>query len=168
MSFEELANDRVTIEKPNGTTTGPHHSVVEATEVTILGADADCEPGDVVCRKLPSGRIERLVVLDATFSPGLHEIPSVWQLKVRKESARPEVEGSRPHITIHQAHGVQIGDHNTQTVVGALTALVKEIEVADAPAAAKVEAKTRLKRFLEHPLVTSVLGAAAGSVLSKL
>jgi hypothetical protein len=44
--------------------------------------------------------------------------------------------------------------------------LVKEIESADASDDEKQEAKIRLKEFLKHPLVVSILGSAAASIVA--
>lgn len=46
--------------------------------------------------------------------------------------------------------------------------LVKMIDSTDASHAAKDQAKSHLKRFLEHPLVVSVLGTSAASILPML
>ncbi len=50
------------------------------------------------------------------------------------------------------------GDSNTLTLSG----LAKAIESAAAPPQAKEEAKTLLKKFLDHPLVSAIAGSAVG------
>lgn len=63
-------------------------------------------------------------------------------------------------INIHSAQAIQIGDHNTQQVTIAIQSLVQQIESAEASPKEKSEALELLQRFLAHPLVASVVGAA--------
>jgi hypothetical protein len=63
---------------------------------------------------------------------------------------------------------VQIGDGNTQDVRVHVEALVRAIDASNGSAADKAEAKTRLARLLEHPLVAAVAGAAAGAAITGL
>ncbi|MCI5219051.1 MAG: hypothetical protein D3914_07630 [Candidatus Electrothrix sp. LOE2] len=51
-----------------------------------------------------------------------------------------------------------IGSNNTLT----LSELVKAVESADASPQEKEEAKSLLRKFLEHPLVSAIAGGAAG------
>lgn len=67
-------------------------------------------------------------------------------------------------INIHGAQSVQVGDHNTQNMINSFEALVKKIESSEAPPEQKEEAKGILRKFLEHPAVVSVIGAAAGAI----
>lgn len=52
----------------------------------------------------------------------------------------------------------QIGHGNTQNIQNILTQLIEQIEASDAPEEQKQEAKSRLTKFLEHPLVCSIVG----------
>ena len=123
--------------------------------------------GDIVVRPLPSGREERFEVTESSFYAAMHGIEANYQLKVRKTSD-PRPAGRGPHINIGTATGVQIGDYNTQTVVGAIQALVQQIEDSDATEGEKEEAKSRLRAFLEDPLVRTMLGAAISGVIASL
>ena len=69
------------------------------------------------------------------------------------------------NITINGAQSVQIGDFNTQNVINSFQALKNQIESSSATAADKEEAQSLLSKLFSHPLVTSILGAAAGVVL---
>jgi hypothetical protein len=66
---------------------------------------------------------------------------------------------------INNAQSIQIGDFNSQNVVNSFEALVKKIESSSASPVEKEEAKSLLSKFLTHPVVVSVLGAAAGSII---
>jgi hypothetical protein len=72
------------------------------------------------------------------------------------------------HITINQSSGFQIGDHNTMQIVASIKTLVEEIEASDGTPEEKQEAKSKLRAFIEHPLVNTALGAAASTLLGLL
>lgn len=69
------------------------------------------------------------------------------------------------NITINGAQSVQIGDHNTQNIINSFQALKNKIETSGAPEEEIEEAKSMLSKLISHPLVTSILGAAAGAVI---
>ena len=54
----------------------------------------------------------------------------------------------------------------TQNIINTFESLVKTIESADVSDDEKEDAKGRLKKFLEHPLVVSILGSAAAGIVS--
>jgi hypothetical protein len=63
-------------------------------------------------------------------------------------------------INIHSASAVQIGDSNTQQITIAIQSLVEKIENSNGSDLEKTEAKNLLQKFLKHPLVAAVVGAA--------
>jgi len=65
------------------------------------------------------------------------------------------------HISVQHSSNVQIGDSNVQRV--SIEEVVSAIDHSNAPDAEKAEAKSRLKKFLEHPLVTSIAGGLASA-----
>jgi hypothetical protein len=167
--FEKLCNDEVFLESRDGQRKGPFKCALDSKSVRLFEKDLDVEEGAKVLRQLPGGRVESYTVLEVNYSPGLMNIPPNWHLKVQKDSSLVEREGGRTvNVSIHDSQGIQIGDHNLQNVTIAFQALLAAIEQADAPSEQKQEAKGRLKRFLEHPLVTSVLGGAAGGIAGIL
>ncbi len=67
------------------------------------------------------------------------------------------------------SHGAtQIGNNNIMNIENMLLNLVEQIEKSDASEEEKKEAKSKLKAFLEHPLVNTIIGVAAGAALSKV
>ena len=153
------------IEKSNGQVIGPYMAMFAGDTIIIADQMADVEEGDTILRKLPNGRDERCIVTSATFySQGIGSLGPHYQVKFRKGG---ESAAQRPmqHINITSAQSVQIGDYNTQSIINSFEALVKQIEASSAPSTEKEEAKSRLRAFLTHPLVVSVLGAAAGAVI---
>jgi hypothetical protein len=153
------------VEKSDGRVVGPYNALFAGSTIFILDPKADIEEGDAVLRALPNGKDERSFVTKATFyqqdvgSMGAH-----YQVKFRKGGESPSQKPTQ-NINITGAGSVQIGDYNTQNIINSFEALVKKIQSAEASDAEKAEAQGLLKRLLEHPLVVSVLGAAAGSVI---
>ena len=169
-SLRSLLKDTVLIVKPDGRRLGPYQAAVSSDSITIMEKSIDVDEGDHVARPIPSGKEEIYLVLSADYSHGLHSIPPSYTLKVRKTTAL----ASGPHtmksttINIHNSTGVQVGDYNTQHIQATFNELIQRIEQSSASPAEKAEAKGRLATFLEHPLVTSVLGSAASVVLGAL
>lgn len=65
-------------------------------------------------------------------------------------------------------NNVQLGDNNVQNVTIVLKTLVEQIEHADASSAEKNEAKNLLQKFIEHPLVNTILGLAGNVALKQV
>ena len=152
------------IQKKDGSVVGPIKASFTGNIIFVLDKEADIEEGDVILRQLPSGRDERNIVTEAIFySRGPGGIGAHYQLKFSRGS---QAEPKKPShtINIHGAQSVQVGDYNTQNIVNSFEALVKKIENAEASIEEKEEAKGMLRRLLEHPLVVSIIGAAAGTV----
>ena len=67
------------------------------------------------------------------------------------------------NITVTKSTNVQIGNGNIQAIT--IGEIIAAIAKSNASEKEKNDAKSILKRFLEHPLVTSILGGVSGSVL---
>lgn len=76
-------------------------------------------------------------------------------IAVRIDNRRIE---NKQTFNIDRSTGIQVGDYNSQEVVGALEQIVSRINGIDASEAERKEAKSRLESFLKHPLVNTVLG----------
>ena len=62
------------------------------------------------------------------------------------------------HVSVHSSSGVQIGDSNMQGDSINLNQLVEAINKSAAAPQEKSDAKAKLKAFLKHPLVTTIIG----------
>lgn len=152
------------VEKPNGDVLGPYKAMFAGNTIIIDDPKADIEEGDSILRLLPNGKDERSYVTEATFyNMGVGRIGPHCQIKFKKGGTPV---GHKPVQNFHisNAQSIQIGDFNTQNVVNSFEALVKKIECSSASPEEKEEAKSLLSKFLSHPVVVSVLGAAAGAV----
>lgn len=163
--FGALPNEDAQVEKKDGSVVGPYKAIFAGSSIILPDAKADIEEGDVILRKLPSGKNERSVVTEATFFQKMHGLPAHYQIKFKKWSASNMSEKASHNITIHGAQSVQIGDFNTQNIINSFQALKNQIESSSASPEQKEEAKSLLSNFLGHPLVSSILGAAAGAIL---
>ncbi len=72
------------------------------------------------------------------------------------------------NISVANSQAVQIGNNNTLTFIAAIEQMIHTIENSNFTTDQKEEAKSRLKAFLSHPLVTAVLGSAVGALLAML
>jgi hypothetical protein len=155
------------IEKNNGEIVGPYSASFAGSTIFINDPKADVEEGDTVLRLLPNGKEERSYVTSATFyGTGIGGRGPHFQIKFRKGAASVD-HGPRQNFHINNAQSVQIGDFNTQNVVTSFEALLAQIESSPASLEEKVEAKSKLKSFLSHPLVVSIMGSAAGAIIKN-
>lgn len=169
-AFQSLLKDSVHIVKPDGQRLGPYKASVSSGSITIMEKSLNVEEGDHVTRPLPSGKEELYLVVSADYSPGLGSIPPHYSLKVQKTTAIVDSPSSMKSTTIniHNSTGIQVGDYNTQHIQAIFNELIQKIESSSGSASEKAEAKGRLEAFLEHPLVSAILGSATGVVLSAL
>lgn len=153
------------VEKPNGDVLGPYKAMFAGSTIIIDDPKADVEEGDSILRLLPNGKDERSYVTEATFyDMGVGRMGPHYQIKFKKGGA-PAAHKPVQNFHINNPQSIQIGDFNTQNVVNSFEALVKKIESSSASPEEKEEAKSLLSKFLTHPVVVSVLGAAVGAVL---
>ena len=88
-------------------------------------------------------------------------------LDLKTESEKLTSAGTT-NININNSQAFQIGDHNIQNVVDSIKALVRQIDESDASDQQKTDAKGKLSKFLEHPLVCSIFGGAIGGLTGML
>jgi|SRR5450830_244082 len=73
--------------------------------------------------------------------------------------------GASMQIATLNVHGpAQVGNGNVQNISNVFNQLLQKIDESDATDEEKKEAKSRLSKFLEHPLVGSIVGGLAGSL----
>lgn len=153
------------VEKPNGDVIGPYKALFAGNTIIIDNPKADVEEGDTILRLLPNGKDERSYVTEATFySTGSGRTGPHYQIKFKKGGVPVEHKPVQ-NFHINNAQSIQIGDFNSQNIVNSFEALVNKIESSSATPEEKEEAKSLLEKFLSHPAVVSVLGAAAGAII---
>ncbi|MDR8058738.1 RIP homotypic interaction motif-containing protein [Burkholderia cenocepacia] len=162
--FQSASQGRVGPYKANVSGQAGRHSAI------LLEENLDVDVGAFLIRQLPGNREEAYQVLEANFTPGMSGIPSQWNLVLKKGTSLVETATAKPAPTFnfHNAQGVQIGDHNVLSIQNGLADLVKQIDGSAASSAEKAEAKGRLTKLLESPVIASVLGSAVSGLLSQL
>ena len=65
-------------------------------------------------------------------------------------------------FNISNSSNFQAGNENSQVINAGVVALIQAIDASSKPAEVKAEAKSKLRVFLEHPLVSAVAGGAIG------
>ena len=70
------------------------------------------------------------------------------------------------HVSIQNSSNVQVVNSNVQEISNHIGKIITAIDHSNATESEKAEAKSLLKKFLEHPLVTSIAGGAASSMLT--
>lgn len=168
MSFDDLMNDSVQIEKGNGTVLGPFKAVVNGNKAQVALEEALIDDGDVLVRELPEGREQRYVIEDADYikSPEEFSIASFYRLRLRKEGKQEAASSTNYNVNIQSIQGpAVIGSSNVQQVQMTIEAMVNHIDSAQASESQKDEAKSLLRKVLEHPIFA---GVAAGATLSGL
>jgi hypothetical protein len=120
-------------------------------------------------QSVPGGREQAFTVIEANYSPHFHGIPEHWSLVLRKDgSIVHQPKAVSQTINISNSTGVQIGDHNIQHIANSLVGLVESIDAATGPKEQKTAAKGLLREFITNPVVASVLGSAAGGIMTML
>ncbi|KAA9153129.1 hypothetical protein F3K36_32280 [Delftia sp. BR1] len=171
MSLARMANDEVFIIKEDASRLGPYKATVTANVVVIATANLDVTEGDYVARQLPNGKEEMYLITSADFHRQISSLPAHYQLKVRKNtliSAAPPPSQAAPTFNFHNSTGIQIGNHNVQHIQAVLAELAAKIDDAPVPEEQKVEAKSRLLAFLEHPATVAVLGGMASGLMGAM
>lgn len=79
-------------------------------------------------------------------------------------------EGETGHSVIINGDNasVQVGNNNIQNISNVFRFMIEQIDKSNATSEEKHSAKECLKRFIEHPLVNTILGTAGGILTSLL
>lgn len=84
-----------------------------------------------------------------------------------KTALNPIVNDNQLHVHISHSNGFQVGHTNSQEIGSlSINQLAKLIEESETDQSSKDEAKTLLGRFLDHPLVGSILQGAIKGITS--
>ena len=90
---------------------------------------------------------------------------TAFGVDVIEGSVKPPISITLDHsISVHGSSNVQIGSHNTQDFSIQIGKIVSAIDQSSVSEAQKAEAKSLLKKFLDHPLVASIAGGLASTI----
>lgn len=162
-----LKTEDAFIIKPDGRRLGPYKAKFAGSTVIINDELADVSDGDQLARTLPNQNEELKLVNECHFyGTGIGGQGPHFQLKVKPISSSESYTVKHQTINLGSHSHVQIGDHNRMEFCENIQNMITTIEKSSASDTEKEEAKGLLKKFLEHPLVTTIAGSAAGSFLS--
>ncbi|ADZ13605.1 hypothetical protein [Cronobacter phage ENT39118] len=153
--------------KPDGSRFGPYKAKFAGSTVIVNDPKADIADGDQVSRVLPNGKEEIKHIKTCSFyNHGIANQGAHFQLKVQP-IAQAESYVKHQTFNISGANSnVQIGNHNQMEFRENVNYLLSAIEKAEGTPEEKAQAKGLLRKFLEHPLVTTIAGSAADALLS--
>lgn len=153
--------------KPDGRRLGPYKATFAGGTVIVDDKMADIDDGDQVMRLLPSGKEEIKYINQCSFyDTSIAGYGPHYQLKVKPVPSTESYTVKHQTINVGNNSNVQIGDHNKMEFRENIQNLIQTIDKSSASEPEKEEAKGLLKKFLEHPLVTTIAGSAAGAFLS--
>ena len=96
VNFESQCNEKITIERPDGSRDENVQSLVTDGMVLVPNANLPLAPGDAMLRQLPSGLVQRLIVTDPGFYAQIHGMPAHYQVKYRIDGQQPS--GTPGHV----------------------------------------------------------------------
>lgn len=159
------AKEKAYIIKKDGSEIGPYKAKFAGTTVIINDPKADIEDGDKVFRLLPNGNREIKLVESCNFyNTKIGSFGPHFQLKVKPISTEKSQSNPTQNIAISGGN-VQIGNNNRMEFQSHINSIIEMIDKAGNDESKKEEAKGLLKKFLEHPLVSSIAGASVGAFL---
>jgi hypothetical protein len=168
--FDAIPGEPINILHKDGLVTQNVQTHLGASTCTIYDQTIDLAAHDKIERTLPNGRKELFEITKVEFhkSPFPDQIPSHWKISFQKVGAENQVHAKFPSISIINSQGIQIGDHNTQTIVESFKDVITRIDNGPGTPEEKKEAKSKLKAFLEHPLTSAIVGTALSGLLPSL
>lgn len=87
MSLPSLSKDIITIVKTNGEIFDDIKANVQTKMIFIHDEKLPLEENDTIYRKLPSGLVEKYIVIDRGYFSGIGSIRGHYEAKVRKEGS---------------------------------------------------------------------------------
>ncbi|MEZ0389887.1 MAG: hypothetical protein ACAI34_22605 [Verrucomicrobium sp.] len=165
--FDAHYTHKVTILYADGRMQGPVLCCFVGNKLSIPDENLSLTTRDRLFRTMPNGKEDEYEIEDAVFEEGFGEIPTSWELTVRRTASRPREQARTTNISINNSQGFQIGDHNRQEIAPGLEKLIEAIAKSDAAPEEKEAAKSRVAELLRHPLVGAIVGVAGTAILRK-
>jgi hypothetical protein len=161
MALHTVCTENLMICPKNGEACSPSKGRVTGPTLFLLNTKVPLTAGDAVERSLPSGIVERFIVIDPGFQQGIHGIPSHYQAKYRRADAEPRKAGGHiVHVSgAHARINMDSIDRSTNTVQY-LAAATEPGDLAIELRALRVEL---LSRAGDGPEQYSAIGAVASA-----
>jgi hypothetical protein len=166
--FQKMMNDDAYVIDASGLRHGPFKTKFGGETLAFFEENFRADVGDFIVQALPGGQERNHEVIDVDYSSGLRAIPACWTVTVKKVSAAQAASLAAIHNYTINATNVQVGNHNTQHITANLQTLISTINNSDCSPEQKSDAKSKLRTFLESPLMAAVLGGAVQGLLALL
>lgn len=98
MNLRSMCNDKITLINQDGRRHEDVPCVFSSKSIVIPDSSIPVTPGDTILRALPSGIVERYVVVDPGFHQKFHSISAHYQVKYRREG---QGQAGAPGYVIH-------------------------------------------------------------------
>jgi len=131
-----------------------------------LGVNVDEQDILQVCDQLGQHNLIqwRSLASFGNINAGMGKI-SAFGIDVVEGEATPDIKVhivQNNSVNVTGSTNVAVGDHNYQTITDSVQHLVSTIDSSCASMEQKAEAKSLLRKFLEHPLLSAQAGGAIG------
>ena len=144
---------------------------IQNDKIFIYDKNAIIDTGYLISYTLPNGLQKKTKVIKPGYYGNVtigHGFP-IYQCTVKDINLLEEKSMNSLTIgTLNNYGNNQIGNNNIQNIETAFTQIIEKIENAEASEQEKTEAKNKLKAFLEHPLVNTLIGGICGVLTTKL
>lgn len=170
MMLEKLYTDDAYIVDEYGTKRGPYktrfgrgNTLTFLDETLAIVVDA----GYKILRPLEDGEVMVFDVIAYEFQEKINRIPPQHVLKI-ENTAKPRVETETVQTNIENSKAFQVEENHVINIPESLIELVEKINVSDSTLEEKEEAKIVIKKLLENPTVSGILGEATIGLLLLL
>ncbi len=152
--FADLLNDTVYIESPDGRRSGPFKTNLRKDRATIFAQNLEASQGDILVHSLPHG-VENVYSIESIrYTDGMMDVPAsyTFMLGAMQASARQSPSEKNLPDTPHQEITTPLP--NLRNI---LEDLIQEIEKSDGDNEQKIIAKSKIKEFMDNPIIASLI-----------
>jgi len=161
--FEYSCQGAVYVRHKDGRITGPLKASISDDRLTIFNSTIRICEGDLIERTQAGGVADRYEIVGVDHSTEFHHFPPIYDLRVKKQDSSEASESTDvAGFSLARPNGFQMSPQKARDSIDLLHEILERIDQAPGSVAEKIEAKRRLKAFLECRITLSVLGFAAG------
>ena len=118
-------NETVTLERQDGSRYEGVQALVTGKTILIPDAKIPIEPLDAILRQLPSGLVERFLVIDPGFHAAVHGLPGHYQVKYRREGQKPA--GSAGYVVHVSGNNSRVNIHSTDNSINSVATKTEDM-----------------------------------------
>ena len=168
--LEKLYTDDAYILDEYGTKSGPYKTRFSSgNTLTFLDETLEIivDTGYKILRVLDDGEEMVFNVVAYDFQERINRIPPQHLLKIENTN-KPHVKTVLVQQRNENTTTFQMGDSNVVNIPGSFIELIERINASDSTSEEKEEAKSVIKKLLENPTISGILGEATLGLLLLL